>query len=123
MANDADDSDQRPSRSPGESSLQAAVTRELAALLQRDLPAGLYLVATPIGHLGDASLRALAVLEKADRVYCEDTRTSQRLLTRFGINRRLLTYHEHNAQAVRPEILSAIGAGQSVALISDQMSE
>ena len=80
---------------------------------------GLYLVATPIGNLADASLRALAVLARADTVYCEDTRISQRLLNRYAIRRPLKTYHEHNAEKLRPEIAAQIASGASVALISD----
>ena len=99
--------------------LGAAVASELARLLASPVTPGLYFIATPIGNLGDVSLRALAMLASVDRLYCEDTRISRRLLERFGINRRISTYHEHNAGEVRPEILAALEKGQSVALISD----
>ena len=80
---------------------------------------GLYLVATPIGNLSDISLRALAVLRGADRIYCEDTRVTGKLLARFGIKVRLDAYHDHNAEAVRPKILAALREGARVALVSD----
>jgi 16S rRNA (cytidine1402-2'-O)-methyltransferase len=80
---------------------------------------GLHLVATPIGNLGDISLRALAVLRGADRIYCEDTRITARLLGRYGIGTPLHTYHDHNAEAVRPAILAALRRGERVALVSD----
>jgi 16S rRNA (cytidine1402-2'-O)-methyltransferase len=81
--------------------------------------AGLYLVATPIGNLGDISLRALAVLRAADHVYCEDTRVSGKLFARHGIKVPLEPYHDHNAERVRPVILAALRRGERVALISD----
>jgi len=83
------------------------------------LEPGLYLVSTPIGNLGDITLRALSVLERADIIYCEDTRQSRKLLSRYGINGALRTYHEHNAARERPVIIDRIAKGQSVALISD----
>src|SRR5262245_1999549 len=92
---------------------------ELGALLARPLPAGLYLVATPIGNLGDITLRALATLARADALYCEDTRHSGALLAHFSILRPSRPYHEHNAQRERPRILAELAAGKSVALISD----
>ena len=63
---------------------------------------GLWLVATPIGNLDDVSGRALAVLASVDRIACEDTRHTGRLLARHGIAGRLVSYHEHNAARVRP---------------------
>jgi 16S rRNA (cytidine1402-2'-O)-methyltransferase len=92
---------------------------EVEALLAQPLAAGLYLVATPIGNLGDITLRALAALARADHVYCEDTRHSSVLLTHFSIGRSLRPYHEHNAERQRPRILAELAAGKSVALISD----
>ena len=81
--------------------------------------AGLYLVATPIGHLGDITLRALAVLAQADVIACEDTRTSGVLLQAFGIRKPTLSYHDHNEDGRRPEILRRVAQGEVVALISD----
>lgn len=85
------------------------------------LPPGLYLVPTPIGNLGDITLRAMAVLRQAGRIACEDTRIAQKLLTALGIAAagRLVAYHEHNAAAAMPALVAAIAAGGSVALTSD----
>jgi 16S rRNA (cytidine1402-2'-O)-methyltransferase len=83
------------------------------------LEAGLYVVATPIGNLRDITLRALDVLGGAGRVYAEDTRVTRKLLDAYGLKPRLGSYHEHNAEAARGEILAALEAGESVALISD----
>ena len=88
-------------------------------LLAEALPSGLYIVATPIGNLGDITLRALATLARADLIYCEDTRHSRALLTHFAIARPLRAYHEHNAERERPRIMAELAAGRSVALISD----
>ena len=85
----------------------------------RPLEPGLYLVATPIGNLGDITLRALEVLGAADIIACEDTRVSRVLLDRYGIQTRPHAYHEHNAERVGPKLIEALEAGQSVALISD----
>jgi len=81
--------------------------------------AGLYVVATPIGNLGDVTLRALVTLASCDIVACEDTRNSGLLLQKYGIKKRLISYHDHNADEKRPEILKHIEAGEAVALISD----
>jgi 16S rRNA (cytidine1402-2'-O)-methyltransferase len=89
------------------------------ALLADPLPPGLYLVATPIGNLGDVTLRGLAVLARADVLYCEDTRHSRTLLAHFAIARPTRAYHEHNAERERPRILAELEAGKSVAVISD----
>ena len=79
----------------------------------------LWLVATPIGNLEDISPRALAVLESVDRIACEDTRRTGRLLARHGISARLVAYHEHNAARVRPALIRTLVDGGSVALVSD----
>ena len=91
----------------------------LAELIARPLASGLYLVATPIGNLGDISLRALSVLARADLIAAEDTRHSKKLLSHFGLGGELTPYHEHNAAKERPRLLARLRAGQSVALISD----
>ena len=83
------------------------------------LKAGLYLVATPIGHLKDITLRALETLAAADVVFCEDTRVTAKLLARYGLRKELKPYHDHNAAKVRPQILHRVAAGASVALTSD----
>lgn len=81
--------------------------------------ATLYIVATPIGNLADITHRAVTVLSQVDTIACEDTRVSQKLLTRYGIHTRLRTYHEHNAATMRDTILQWLHEGASVALISD----
>jgi 16S rRNA (cytidine1402-2'-O)-methyltransferase len=88
-------------------------------LLAQPLPAGLYLVATPIGNLGDITLRALATLARSEVIYCEDTRHSATLLAHYAIRSSTRPYHEHNAQRERPRILGELAVGKSVALISD----
>ncbi|MDE2377264.1 16S rRNA (cytidine(1402)-2'-O)-methyltransferase [Bradyrhizobium sp.] len=80
---------------------------------------GLYLVATPIGNLGDITLRALQTLAGVDIIACEDTRITRRLTERYGIAAQLKPYHEHNAEAARPKILHALSRGASIALVSD----
>ncbi|MBB3315360.1 16S rRNA (cytidine1402-2'-O)-methyltransferase [Rhizobium sp. BK181] len=85
----------------------------------RPLEPALYLVATPIGNLGDITLRALETLAGADVLACEDTRVTRVLLDRFGIQNRPYAYHEHNADEAGPRLLQALEAGKSVALVSD----
>jgi 16S rRNA (cytidine1402-2'-O)-methyltransferase len=80
---------------------------------------GLHLVATPIGNLGDITLRALQTLAGVDIIACEDTRVTRRLTDRYGITIELMPYHEHNAAAARPKILDRLALGASVALVSD----
>jgi 16S rRNA (cytidine1402-2'-O)-methyltransferase len=81
--------------------------------------AGLHVVATPIGNLGDVSFRALATLAAADSVVAEDTRVTKVLLAHYGITTPLVAYHEHNAAAVRPQLLARLQAGAALALVSD----
>ncbi len=83
------------------------------------LAPGLYVVATPIGNLGDITVRALATLAAVDTVLCEDTRTSGKLMERFAIKTKMSPYHEHNARKVRPAILERLKNGATIALISD----
>jgi 16S rRNA (cytidine1402-2'-O)-methyltransferase len=83
------------------------------------LEAGLYLVSTPIGNLGDMTLRSLNVLAVADVIYCEDTRVTPRVLERFGIKNKLKPYHDHNSEGAGTAILESILSGQVVALVSD----
>ncbi|CCD87356.1 putative methyltransferase [Bradyrhizobium sp. ORS 285] len=80
---------------------------------------GLHLVATPIGNLGDITLRALETLAGADVIFCEDTRITRRLAERYGLGAELAAYHEHNAEAVRPKILQRLAEGAAIALVSD----
>lgn len=85
----------------------------------RPLEPALYLVATPIGNLGDITLRALETLAAADIVAAEDTRVTRVLLDRFAIPGRAVAYHEHNAGEAGPKLIAALDAGRAVALVSD----
>ena len=80
---------------------------------------GLHLVATPIGNLGDITLRALETLAGVDIIACEDTRITRRLTERYGISAELKPYHEHNATLARPKMLERLAQGASIALVSD----
>jgi 16S rRNA (cytidine1402-2'-O)-methyltransferase len=87
---------------------------------QIDFPAGTcQFVATPIGNLGDASLRGLGVLAAADIVFAEDTRHTRRLLTHYGIRAKLASYHDHNKERQVPRIIECLHQGQRVAVVSD----
>ncbi|HLY41582.1 MAG TPA: 16S rRNA (cytidine(1402)-2'-O)-methyltransferase [Terracidiphilus sp.] len=83
------------------------------------LAPGLYLVATPIGNLGDITLRALDVLRRANRIACEDTRQTQKLLNHFDIKTPTISCHEHNERGRAAEIIAAIRAGSAIAIVSD----
>src|SRR6202140_1926275 len=80
---------------------------------------GLHLVATPIGNLGDITLRALETLAGVDIVACEDTRITRRLTERYAITAHLKPYPEHNPALARPKILERLAQGASIALVSD----
>ena len=80
---------------------------------------GLYLVATPIGNLGDLSPRAVAVLKNADVVACEDTRITGKLLSLNAVSTPMVNYHEHNADKMRPVLTARLKKGETVALVSD----
>jgi 16S rRNA (cytidine1402-2'-O)-methyltransferase len=82
-------------------------------------PGGLHLVATPIGNLGDITLRALETLAGVDVIACEDTRITRRLTERYAIAAQLTPYHEHNAALARPKILERLTQGAAIALVSD----
>lgn len=83
------------------------------------LEAGLYLIATPIGNLGDITQRAVETLRAVDRLYAEDTRHSRKLLQHLQVDRPLQACHEHNEEAMADSITGTIAAGQSCGLISD----
>ena len=83
------------------------------------LEAGLHIVATPIGNLGDVTLRALAALAGADLIACEDTRVTRKLLDRYGVRTPLTPYHDHNAAEARPKLLRRLGEGAALVLVSD----
>ena len=88
-------------------------------IIARPLAPALYLVATPIGNLGDITLRALETLAAADILACEDTRVTRVLLDRYGIGQRATSYHEHNSDEAGPRLIEALADGRSVALCSD----
>src|SRR5271170_3331968 len=79
----------------------------------------LYLVATPIGNLGDITLRAVRVLKEVDVIACEDTRQTQKLLNHYGITTRTVSYHEHNEMTRAAELVKDLQEGTSVALVTD----
>ncbi|EKE10297.1 MAG: hypothetical protein ACD_16C00056G0016 [uncultured bacterium] len=79
----------------------------------------LYLIATPIGNLKDITLRALEHLKEVDIIACEDKRVSSKLLTHYGISKPLLSYHDHNANQMRPQLLALLKEGKNIAYITD----
>jgi len=88
---------------------------------QHDSPLapGLYLVATPIGNLGDITIRALDVLKQVDRIACEDTRQTQKLLNHFEIHTPTVSCHQHNERSRATELVEALKNGARIALVSD----
>jgi 16S rRNA (cytidine1402-2'-O)-methyltransferase len=83
------------------------------------LAPGLYLVATPIGNLGDITLRALDILRRVDRIACEDTRQTQKLLNHYQIETPTISCHQHNERRRAAELVEALKAGARIALVSD----
>lgn len=79
----------------------------------------LYLVATPIGNLEDITYRAVRVLQEVSLIACEDTRQTRKLLAHYGIDRPLVSYHEHNEAARTPELVARLAGGDRIALVSD----
>jgi 16S rRNA (cytidine1402-2'-O)-methyltransferase len=98
---------------------EADQKEDSAAPLEPGLAPGLYLVATPIGNLGDITLRALDVLRRADRIACEDTRQTQKLLNHFEIATPTISCHEHNERERAAELIEAIKVGGRIAVVSD----
>src|SRR5580658_2938841 len=80
---------------------------------------GLYLVATPIGNLSDITLRALDVLRSVDRIACEDTRQTQKLLNHFQISTPTVSCHQHNEHSRATELIESLKRGSAIALVSD----
>jgi 16S rRNA (cytidine1402-2'-O)-methyltransferase len=105
------DSETRESTNPRTPSYEPAPAKPLAP--------GLYLVATPIGNLGDITLRALDVLRRVDRIACEDTRQTQKLLNHFQIATPTVSCHQHNEYQRAEELVEALKAGGRIALVSD----
>ncbi|MCA0423909.1 MAG: 16S rRNA (cytidine(1402)-2'-O)-methyltransferase [Proteobacteria bacterium] len=85
----------------------------------QSLQPGLHIVATPIGNLRDITLRALETLAAANAVLAEDRRVTKVLLAHYGISTPILSYHEHNAEVMRPQILERLKAGEALAIVSD----
>jgi len=83
------------------------------------MPGTLYLIATPIGNLEDITLRALRILREVDVIACEDTRQTQKLLHHYGLDKRTISYHEHNEALRAPELVAQLESGANVALVSD----
>jgi 16S rRNA (cytidine1402-2'-O)-methyltransferase len=95
------------------------MTARMATDTDSPLAPGLYLVATPIGNLGDITLRALDVLNRVDRIACEDTRQTQKLLNHFQIATQTISCHQHNERERAAELLEALKAGGRIAVVSD----
>jgi 16S rRNA (cytidine1402-2'-O)-methyltransferase len=83
------------------------------------LAPGLHIVSTPIGNLGDITVRALSTLAAADLIACEDTRVTRKLLDRYAIATPVTPYHDHNAATARPKLLQRLAEGVAIALVSD----
>lgn len=100
--------------------LSIELAQRAATLLPEAAMAGaLHVVSTPIGHLGDISLRALAVLRGVSGIACEDTRHARTLLQRYGIRTPTTAVHEHNEAQSTPKLIARMQAGEAIALISD----
>ena len=109
-----------PANRPAASDAQHGATSSAASPIDAGSVApGLHIVATPIGNLGDITLRALATLAGADLIACEDTRVTRKLLDRYAIATPLTPYHDHNAAAARPKLLRRLADGAAIALVSD----
>ncbi len=80
---------------------------------------GLYIVSTPIGNLEDITLRALNVLKNSDKILCEDTRRSLKLLNHYGIKKKVISYHKFNEKKLTPSIIALIKKGEKISIISD----
>ncbi|MFI4939590.1 MAG: 16S rRNA (cytidine(1402)-2'-O)-methyltransferase [Burkholderiales bacterium] len=99
---------------------QPAIAPLMAEVALQAYPvATLYVVATPIGNIGDISLRALHVLSIADAVACEDTRNTAHLLTRYGLSKNLIAAHQHNEREAADKLIARLRAGERIALVSD----
>ncbi|MBT4203097.1 MAG: 16S rRNA (cytidine(1402)-2'-O)-methyltransferase [Rhodobiaceae bacterium] len=90
-------------------------------MLNKDqkLISGLYIVSTPIGNLEDITLRAIRILKESDKIYCEDTRITKRLLKQYDIITKLTIYNDINGERIRPKIIKELSEGMKIALVSD----
>jgi 16S rRNA (cytidine1402-2'-O)-methyltransferase len=91
----------------------------MKAAAEKPLAPGLYLVATPIGNLEDITLRALRVLASVDRIACEDTRQTQKLLNHYNLKTPTVSYHQHNEVGRAEELIATLRGGGSIAVVSD----
>jgi 16S rRNA (cytidine1402-2'-O)-methyltransferase len=113
-----------PARNPdaapaSRSAILQAIGRQLDKLGSSPLSPGLYIVSTPIGNLSDMPIRGLFTLAAADIALCEDTRHSRKLMSAYGIHRKLEAYHDFSGEKDRNRVLGALAEGKSVAIISD----
>ena len=99
--------------------MSEAASQQVSESTDKPLAPGLYLVATPIGNLEDITLRALRVLRSVDRIACEDTRQTAKLLGHFGIRTPTVSYHLHNENARASELIETLRAGGRIAVVSD----
>lgn len=106
-------------RAPGPGSLRPGNTTEPDTARPNKILPGLYLVSTPIGNLEDITLRALRVLRSVDRIACEDTRVTRKLLERYEIHTPAVSYHQHNERSRAEELLAELSHGGSIAVVSD----
>ena len=83
------------------------------------MPGTLFVVATPIGNLEDITFRAVRTLKEVNRIVCEDTRQTRKLLQHYGIEKPMVSYHDHNEAERALELVAALTAGESLALVSD----
>ena len=88
-------------------------------LINPSIEAGLYIIATPIGNLSDITIRALNILSSSKMVYCEDTRVSKKLTSKYGINSVLKPFHKFNSKSLIPEIIKKLENNEIISLISD----
>ena len=95
------------------------ILKKMLTKVKKTFEGGLYVTATPIGNLGDITLRGVDLLKAADLIACEDKRVSGKLLSYFDIKTPMISYHDHNADSVMPRLMDELNAGKIVALISD----
>lgn len=107
-----------PPTTPDSPALPSTLPEETATRLAAR-PGHLYVVATPIGNLADLTERARLILSTVDLVACEDTRTTGALLTRLGLHRPLVPYHDHNETAAADQLVARLKEGKSIAVVSD----
>ena len=88
-------------------------------LNKENIEAGLYIIATPLGNLSDITIRSLNILSISSIVYCEDTRVSKKLTSKFGISCKLKPFHKYNFIKILPEIIYKLQNGEIISLISD----